>query len=76
MEAQNRYGKVTDEVFSDNTRAWSGDHCIDPSCVPAVLISNREITVDNPSIQDVAPSILSLFGVTPPAYMDGKPVIK
>ena len=69
-------GKVTDEVFTDNTRAWSGDHCIDPSCVPAVLISNREITVDNPSIQDVAPSILSLFGVTPPAYMDGKPVIE
>ena len=69
-------GKVTDEVFSDNTRAWSGDHCIDPSCVPAVLISNREITVDNPSIQDVAPSILQIFGVKPPAYMDGKPVIK
>jgi bisphosphoglycerate-independent phosphoglycerate mutase (AlkP superfamily) len=69
-------GKVTDEVFTDNTRAWSGDHCIDPSCVPAVLISNREITVDNPSIQDVAPSILSLFGVTPPPYMDGKPIMK
>ncbi len=69
-------GKVTDEVFSDNTKAWSGDHCIDPSCVPAVLISNRKITVDNPSIQDVAPSILNLFGVKPPVYMDGKPVIK
>jgi predicted AlkP superfamily phosphohydrolase/phosphomutase len=69
-------GKVSNEVFSDNTRAWSGDHCIDPSCVPAVLISNREITVDNPSIQDIAPSILGLFGIRPPAYMDGKPVIK
>ncbi len=69
-------GKVNDEVFSDNTKAWSGDHCIDPSCVPAVLISNREITVDSPSIQDVAPSILNLFGVKPPVYMDGKPVIK
>ena len=69
-------GKVTDEVFSDNTKAWSGDHCIDPSCVPAVLISNRKITVDSPSIQDVAPSILKLFGVEPPVYMDGKPVIE
>jgi predicted AlkP superfamily phosphohydrolase/phosphomutase len=69
-------GRVSDEVFSDNTRAWSGDHCIDPSCVPAVLISNREITVDSPSIQDVAPSILRLFGIEPPPYMDGKPVIK
>jgi predicted AlkP superfamily phosphohydrolase/phosphomutase len=69
-------GKVTDEVFSDNTRAWSGDHCIDPECVPAVLISNRKIASDKPSIQDLAPSILRLFGVIPPAYMDGKPVIE
>jgi predicted AlkP superfamily phosphohydrolase/phosphomutase len=69
-------GKVNGEVFSDNTKAWSGDHCIDPSCVPAVLISNREITVDGPSIQDVAPSILNLFGVKPPPYMDGKPVMR
>jgi predicted AlkP superfamily phosphohydrolase/phosphomutase len=68
-------GKVTDEVFSDNTKAWSGDHCIDPSCVPAVLMSNRKITIDNPSIQDVAPSILRLFGLEPPVYMDGKPII-
>ena len=69
-------GKVTDEVFSDNVRAWSGDHCIDPECVPAVLISNRKITTETPSIQDLAPSILNLFGVAPPAYMDGKPVFQ
>jgi predicted AlkP superfamily phosphohydrolase/phosphomutase len=69
-------GRVTKEVFTDNTRAWSGDHCIDPSCVPAVLISNREITTETPSIQDIAPSILSLFGVKIPAYMDGTAVIK
>jgi predicted AlkP superfamily phosphohydrolase/phosphomutase len=69
-------GKVTGEVFTDNTRAWSGDHCIDPECVPAVLISNRKITADNPSIQDVAPSILRLFGVGVPPYMDGKAVIE
>jgi predicted AlkP superfamily phosphohydrolase/phosphomutase len=69
-------GQITGEVFSDNMRAWSGDHCIDPDCVPAVLISNKKITVDNPSIQDVAPSILNLFGVKIPPYMDGKPVIE
>jgi predicted AlkP superfamily phosphohydrolase/phosphomutase len=69
-------GKVTGEVFSDNTKAWSGDHCIDPTCVPAVLISNRKIESDSPSIQDIAPSILGLFGVKPPPYMDGQPIIK
>jgi predicted AlkP superfamily phosphohydrolase/phosphomutase len=65
-------GKVTAEIFSDNMRAWSGDHCIDPDCVPAVLISDLKITADAPSIQDIAPSVLKLFGVTPPAFMDGK----
>jgi predicted AlkP superfamily phosphohydrolase/phosphomutase len=69
-------GQVSGVVFDDNTKSWSGDHCIDPSCVPAVLISNRKITADSPSIQDIAPSILSLFGVEPPPYMDGKPIIE
>ncbi len=69
-------GQITGEVFTDNMRAWSGDHCIDPDCVPAVLISNKNITVDNPSIQDVAPSILNLFGVKIPPYMDGKAIIE
>jgi len=69
-------GQVTEEVFDDNTKSWSGDHCIDPSCVPAVLISNKKITSDSPSIQDIAPSILNLFGVKPPPYMDGKPIIE
>ena len=68
-------GRVTDEVFTHNTKAWSGDHCIDPECVPAVLISNRKIANPNPSIQDIAPSILSLLGVPVPPYMDGEVVI-
>jgi predicted AlkP superfamily phosphohydrolase/phosphomutase len=28
-------GKVTEEVFEDNTKAWCGDHCVDPHLVPA-----------------------------------------
>lgn len=69
-------GKVTESVFSDNVRAWSGDHCIDPSCVPATLITNRKITSDNPAIQDIAPSVLNLLGVPVPGYMDGKPILE
>jgi predicted AlkP superfamily phosphohydrolase/phosphomutase len=30
-------------VFSDNDKAWSGDHCIDPELVPGVLIANRAL---------------------------------
>jgi predicted AlkP superfamily phosphohydrolase/phosphomutase len=69
-------GKVTREVFSDNTKAWSGDHCIDPDCVPAVLISNLKIAAEAPSIQDIAPSVLKLLGVKVPPFMDGKPVLE
>ena len=61
-------------MFHDNTRAWSGDHCIDPSLVPGVLIANRSLGEghDEPAIWDLAPTILDLFGVDAPRYMDGE----
>ena len=34
-------GKVTDAIIYDNTRSWSGDHCVDPRLVPGVLFSTR-----------------------------------
>jgi predicted AlkP superfamily phosphohydrolase/phosphomutase len=64
-------GKVTNKVFEDNTKAWSGDHCIDPACVPGVLFSSEKIDTKTPSIMDIAPSVLELFGLEAPAYMDG-----
>ena len=36
-------GKVTQTIFEDNLKAWSGDHCIDPRLVPGVLFANRRI---------------------------------
>jgi len=66
-------GSVTGEVFLDNTRAWSGDHCIDPHDVPGVLFANRPIAGEQYSIADVAPTILQLFGLPIPRHMDGKP---
>ncbi len=68
-------GKVNSEVFEDNTKAWSGDHCIDPELVPGVFFSNLPITTKTPSIVDIAPTALSLFGVDIPAHMDGVSLI-
>jgi len=68
-------GKVDSTVFEDNTKAWSGDHCIDPRHVPGVFFFNRKIEVKSPSIMDVAPTVLTLFGVPVPAYMDGRPLL-
>ncbi|NUQ64819.1 MAG: alkaline phosphatase family protein [Pirellulales bacterium] len=58
----------------DNTRPWSGDHCVDPSLVPGVLFSNRKLLDEHASIQDLAPTILKLLGVPVPSYMDGRPL--
>jgi predicted AlkP superfamily phosphohydrolase/phosphomutase len=65
-------GRVTEEVFTDNTKAWSGDHCIDPRLVPGVLFSNWRMPEDQPQIQDLAPTILAMFGVGKPAHMTGR----
>jgi predicted AlkP superfamily phosphohydrolase/phosphomutase len=65
-------GVVSGPIFEDNTKAWSGDHCIDPRLVPGVLFCNRPIDRDDPALIDIAPTALQQFGVKPPVYMDGK----
>ena len=67
-------GVVSGPVFEDNTKAWSGDHCIDPRLVPGVFFASRKIDRKDPSLVDIAPTVLRLFGLDPPAHMDGKPL--
>jgi predicted AlkP superfamily phosphohydrolase/phosphomutase len=67
-------GVVSGPVFEDNVKAWSGDHCIDPRLVPGVLFASRKIDRADPSLVDIAPTVLRLFGLDPPAHMDGKPL--
>jgi predicted AlkP superfamily phosphohydrolase/phosphomutase len=68
-------GIVDDVVFEDNVKAWSGDHCIDPALVPGVLFSSLKLNTDKPSIMDIAPTALELFGIAPPAHMDGRSLV-
>ncbi len=68
-------GKTGSEVFSDNTKAWSGDHCIHPDLVPGVLFANRPLNGEQPRITDVAPTTLDLLGVPKPAYMEGRSLL-
>jgi predicted AlkP superfamily phosphohydrolase/phosphomutase len=67
-------GKITDSVFHDNTRAWSGDHCVDPEVIPGVLFCNRKVLSESPRLMDLAATALDLFGVPVPEYMDGRPL--
>ncbi len=69
-------GKVGGEVFQPNEKAWSGDHCIDPRLVPGVFFCNRNIDGANPHISDIGPTVLDLFGVAVPPFMDGKPLLE
>lgn len=65
-------GRVTREIFTDNTKSWSGDHCVDPRLVPGVLFASRQVLDGDPGIMDLAPTILTLFGVSVPAHMTGR----
>ena len=65
-------GRTGTTIFSDNTKAWSGDHCVDPSVVPGVLFSNHRIDAEQARLLDLAPTILDVFGCPVPDYMDGR----
>jgi predicted AlkP superfamily phosphohydrolase/phosphomutase len=68
-------GIINDVVIEDNDKAWSGDHCIDPALVPGVFFTNLKIKGQSPSIMDIAPTALELFGLRPPAHMDGRSLV-
>jgi len=69
-------GKTGPEVFSDNRKAWSGDHCIHPDLVPGVLFASIPLAADKPArIVDMAPTTLELLGVDKPDYMDGRSLL-
>ncbi len=67
-------GGFSARALEDNLEAWSGDHCMDFTQVPGVLLSSRKLAVSAPALTDVAPTILAEFGVAPPKEMTGRPV--
>jgi len=67
-------GQFPWEVLEDNTEPWSGDHCIDYTLVPGVLLSNRKVVAEAPALTDIAPTILAEFGIEKPKSMMGQSV--
>lgn len=65
-------GTMTEGVLLDNDSAWSADHCADALEVPGVIFSNKPIGHGAPSLVDVAPSVLTEFGLEVPPSMEGK----
>ncbi|MBO46269.1 MAG: nucleotide pyrophosphatase [Planctomycetes bacterium] len=67
-------GSCPPQVFSDNTKSWSGDHCIDPREVPGVIFSEWPLQTEEPDLMDLGPTALSLFGAKVPPHMQGSPL--
>jgi predicted AlkP superfamily phosphohydrolase/phosphomutase len=69
-------GEFTFEVLEPNSELWSGDHCIDYTLVPGVLLSNKRIAAPTPALTDIAPTILAEYGIAKPKNMVGQSVFK
>ena len=67
-------GRITDAIFHDNTKAWSGDHCIEPELIPGVFFCSHTVEAEAPRLMDLGPTALQLFGCGVPKNMDGKPL--
>lgn len=69
-------GRAAGPLIEDNVKPWSGDHSVDPRLVPGVFFCNRRIAVEDPALVDIAPTALTLFGLEPPSYMQGRPLFR
>jgi predicted AlkP superfamily phosphohydrolase/phosphomutase len=67
-------GEVPGGTFSDNRLKWSGDHCMAADEVPGVIVTNRPLLKDDPTLRDLAPTLLRLFGVAPTPEMTGSDI--
>jgi predicted AlkP superfamily phosphohydrolase/phosphomutase len=69
-------GAFPPDIFEDNNNAWSGDHCMDYTLVPGVLLSNRKIASEHPALTDIAATILGEFGIQKSDAMMGRSVFE
>jgi predicted AlkP superfamily phosphohydrolase/phosphomutase len=59
---QTAIGGAPAALIEDNNRKWAGDHLFDPEIIPGVLFMNRPLAKDDPSLYDIAPTVLRLAG--------------
>ena len=72
---QTSLGAIPSGIVVANMKKWSGDHCAsDPSDTSGIFLSNRRVETRQPSILDVAPTVLKILDVSPPDRLDGQPL--
>lgn len=57
-------GQYSEEVVSDNTDRWSGDHCMDPDAVPGVIISSLRTKIPDPALRDIGRTVCGFLGAS------------
>ena len=67
-------GKYPREEHVDNDDKWSGDHCMDAGFLSGVFLSSKKFKAQRPALYDLAPSILSEFGIQKPENMVGRSI--
>jgi len=73
---QTALGQVPRQVYEDNLKAWSGDHCsLDPDLVKGILFVNRKLSRQDLNIVDVMPTVLQEMGIAIPTDVDGRPFL-
>ncbi|MBN1871289.1 MAG: alkaline phosphatase family protein [Candidatus Omnitrophica bacterium] len=75
---QTAMGGVPEMTLEDNLKKWSGSHLFDPALIPGIIFTNRVIIKKEPSIYDVAPTVLKTVGYSPEELdkcgLDGRPL--
>jgi predicted AlkP superfamily phosphohydrolase/phosphomutase len=64
-------GKIPRAIVTDNVKKWSGDHCMAKDVIPGSLFTSKPIVRNNPALYDLAPTILSEFGIAKEPNMTG-----
>jgi predicted AlkP superfamily phosphohydrolase/phosphomutase len=60
-------------IVYPNMKKWSGDHGgYDVATTAGVIVSNKPIASEAPSIMDIAPTVLKFFGLPVSPALDGK----
>ncbi len=74
---QTALGEVPPQIFEENLKTWSGDHCSnDPDLVPGVLFSSVRLARGDPGIMDIHPTVLALLGVPAIGGIDGHSLVR
>ncbi|MEO0660015.1 MAG: alkaline phosphatase family protein [Planctomycetota bacterium] len=70
-------GRIPHAVLSDNTGGtFNGSHLMHPSVVNGTLLTNGNVTVEDPRLEDLTTSILDLYGVAPTDGMVGRKALE